>query len=64
MLYPVRYNFSASCGYFRLNMSSCIVFYPYETVKHETVKYETANLNKLATHIESSQKTLLKSGCS
>lgn len=57
MLYPFKYNLSASSGYFRLNMSSCIVFYPYETVKYETVKYETVNLDKLATPFRKQPET-------
>lgn len=44
MLYPFRYNLSATSGYFHLTMSSNIAYYQYETVK-----YETVDLNKLRT---------------
>lgn len=44
MLYPFKYNLSATSGYFYLTMSSNIAYYQYETVK-----YTPTNLNKLAT---------------
>ncbi|WP_157206043.1 hypothetical protein [Methanosarcina vacuolata] len=35
MLYPFKYNLSATSGYFYLTMSSDIVYYQYEPVNLE-----------------------------
>jgi hypothetical protein len=35
MLYPFKYNLSATSGYFHLTMSSNVVYYQYEPVNLE-----------------------------
>lgn len=52
MIYPIRYNLSATSGYFYLIISGNIAYYQFEPVK-----YEPANSSKFITSFRKQPET-------